>query len=543
MRAGGAADGAENALAEIREQAKLVETAEQSRKQAETARVSAEQGRKTAIDSWTAEEANRVSQEQARVTAEAKRVTDANTAIANLNAETAKANSKVDALVSSTNAKVDAQIALAKEATDKANASASKADTATAKASEATVAATNAATKANEVEAKLTANILKGKVKDTVVHVDDAWLSSLLGIEIEGACKQDGTPSPDNPVPIEVIENPTLKVTGRNLLDTDKGLNNCFTKNADGTYTITKISDNERFSAYIPLRIPSGVNVYLSVTHMSAGVTGSVSIIFDYADGTQYTSMLSSREITAYFAKKDVRFIRFYVEGKVEIGKSFVFLPQIEYGTNATAYVPHVGTSTPFTMPAEHPYLAKLPNGTADTIEVDKEGNVSLVARVGKSIIPETNMNVSDELHNGNDGTSNRAVIFGNLDSMTDGTSLSGSCSMFVNGGNTQNRDTIRIGYGDKHVYLYTVDADIIGDGSADAVNSWLRANQPVITYPLETPVTYPLGKVTVPSLHDSISNVWTEAEVTPKTGIEYTRDVNIAFANIEDAIASITQG
>lgn len=113
--------------------------------------------------------------------------------------------------------KADTAAVNAESMAEKADASANKADIAAGKANEATVAATNAATKANEVEAKLTGNILKGNVKDTFVHVDDAWPSSLLSIEIEGACKQDGTPSPDNPAPIEVVENPTVKVEGRNL--------------------------------------------------------------------------------------------------------------------------------------------------------------------------------------------------------------------------------------------------------------------------------------------------------------------------------------
>ena len=53
----------------------------------------------------------------------------------------------------------------------------------------------------------------------------------------------------------------------------------------------------------------------------------------------------------------------------------------------------------------------------------------------------------------------------------------------------------------------------------------------------------YPLGKIEMPKAQDSIINVWTDAEVTPRTGIEYTRDVNIVVANLESAIASITQG
>lgn len=33
------------------------------------------------------------------------------------------------------------------------------------------------------------------------------------------------------------------------------------------------------------------------------------------------------------------------------------------------------------------------------------------------------------------------------------------------------------------------------------------------------------------------------DAEVTPNTGIKYVRDVNIVVANLEAAIASITEG
>lgn len=41
----------------------------------------------------------------------------------------------------------------------------------------------------------------------------------------------------------------------------------------------------------------------------------------------------------------------------------------------------------------------------------------------------------------------------------------------------------------------------------------------------------------------DSIMNMWTDAEVTPMTGSEYVRDANIVVNNLEEAIASITQG
>lgn len=46
-----------------------------------------------------------------------------------------------------------------------------------------------------------------------------------------------------------------------------------------------------------------------------------------------------------------------------------------------------------------------------------------------------------------------------------------------------------------------------------------------------------------MPKAQDSIVNAWTDAEVTPNTGIWYVRDVNIVVANLEAAIASITEG
>lgn len=118
-----------------------------------------------------AAETERVKVEKERVKAEEKRTQDSKTRLEEL------AQAKTDA----------------ETAARKADASAKKADIATGKANEATVAATNAATKANEVEAKLTGNILKGKTKDTFIHVDDVFPSSLLGIVIEGATAQGST--------------------------------------------------------------------------------------------------------------------------------------------------------------------------------------------------------------------------------------------------------------------------------------------------------------------------------------------------------------
>ncbi len=124
---------------------------------------------------------------------------------------------------------VDTSIANAHEAQIKADAAIVKAESSVTKANQAFEKAQSAEEDARAAIAEVKAteaklypvaeNVLKGTAKDTFIHVDDAFPSTLLGIEIEGACKQDGTPSPDNPVPIQVVENPVVKVTGRNLLN------------------------------------------------------------------------------------------------------------------------------------------------------------------------------------------------------------------------------------------------------------------------------------------------------------------------------------
>ena len=393
--------------------------------------------------------------------------TSASNAADAASAASGSASAAAQSATDASNSKAAAQTAKAEAETAKSEAatSASNAAESATSAAESASDAAKTLTEAKQYTDANTSNALVGNVSGKLLHVEDAWPGKPLSLTIDGAYKQDGTPSPEAPVPITVIENPILKVTGRNLLDNDKGINNCFTKNADGTYTITKISDNERFSAYIPLRIPNGVNAYLSVTHMSAGVTGSVSVIFDYADGTQETSQLFSRDITAYFTEKDVRFIRFYVEGKVAIGESFTFLPQIEYGTEATL---------PITLPAEHPYLAALPDGTHDEIVIDKYGNASLTAIVGKTETAAT------------DGV--------NATVGTDALSSTGA----------------------------------IADGAT-------------VYYKLAKPVIYPLGKLDIPSLPETISNVLTDAELTTNMSMTYKRDINTLLDRDKLPIASTT--
>lgn len=143
------------------------------------------------------------------------------------------------------------------------------------------------------------------------------------------------------------VESPTVEVRGRNLLDCDKGLNRCFAKNADGTYTLTKVSARERFSGDIPFRVPKGSKIYVSGASSLASTPYSVSMLVKYEDDTQKTVPFVNEERTALFTEKASTFMEFYVEGTVADGKSFSFAPQVERGTKATGYSPYREQSVP----------------------------------------------------------------------------------------------------------------------------------------------------------------------------------------------------
>lgn len=100
-------------------------------------------------------------------------------------------------------------------------------------------------------------NVLVGSETGNPVSVDDAFSSPLCGLTIYGKSTQDGTPSPDAPVPIVSAGEDgsvTVKVTGRNILDmrnskesvTNSGVT--YTRNADYSFTrtgtATEVTDN-----------------------------------------------------------------------------------------------------------------------------------------------------------------------------------------------------------------------------------------------------------------------------------------------------------
>ena len=250
---------------------------------------------------------------------------------------------------------------------------------------EATDAAAQAATDAQAAIAEVKAteaklypaaeNILVGSETGAVAHVEDAFDGAALReITVEGAAKQDGIPSPDAPKPISVIENPTVKVVGRNLWP------------FASSYTSIEGHQNEFVNDKTSFTILPG-----AYTFSAAGSLGNADApLFGYtATGKRIQLFRIMRNVTnpkySFTVTEPIASI-YFVSNAADSSTGTISSIQLERNSTATEYEPHASQTLTFALPAEHPYLAKLPDGTADEIVVDEEGNVELVARVSKAI-------------------------------------------------------------------------------------------------------------------------------------------------------------
>ena len=368
-------------------------------------------------------------------------------------------------------------------------------------------------------------NILVGSEAGAVVRVEDAFSgASLRKITVEGACKQDGTPSPVNPVPIEVIEHPVVKVMGRNLLDTEPLNNkaNFNTRYANLGYYIYKLVLPAVGDYTVSVGKTNKSPLYLAST-ITPSPAISVNTWFSHP----------SEKLATKATYKDVGVIYLLfnnsIDSVAQVLDAVGYL-QVEAGTQATAHALYVGTSTPFALPAEHPYLAKLPDGKADEIVVDGDGNVELVARVG---VDKDVRKIIDFKRGEYYSLETNLSPFASEAEDYGGIML---CSVFQDKTLTSNNKGIYRTWNGVYV------RDTTGR-TEDEIQAEVDKNAPLtVVGPIPT-TRYPLGKIEMPKAQDSIVEIWTDAEVTPNTGIEYVRDVNIVVANLEAAIASITEG
>jgi hypothetical protein len=227
------------------------------------------------------------------------------------------------------------------------------------------------------------------------VTVDDA--SSVKGLTVDGRSVQDGTPTPDAPVAVQVVE-------GRNIVDfahpaavnTDGGVT--FTINADGSYDIHGTATKNTY-IYVTnnssgFQLPAGRYVF-SARNQDGSYPSVLRVgASRWLDGTN-TSYSSASDHALTFnhdGQGNVQLIIYINNGGTVDATVY---PQLEAGTTATPYVPYgsigiVVGDTATSIDLQGNTLASLPDGTRDELHIDSTGRVWIEKRVGKYVFDGT---------------------------------------------------------------------------------------------------------------------------------------------------------
>ena len=213
-------------------------------------------------------------------------------------------------------------------------------------------------------------NILVGSETGNPVAVDDAFAAPLRGLTVYGKSTQDGTPSPDNPVPIvSVGDGGTIgiKITGKNLISTEalfsptKTVFDVIDGHIKGT-TTTKY-------AQIGYLLQSGYPAQYTASVSGGSETVETELrAYKWVDGK-----LGNLVVQGYFSVGQRATISFSTDGKSEY---FVFFRP--YGVSDFDYYDmqlEIGaTATSFELYQEQTLTLPTPNGLPG-IPVTSSGN------------------------------------------------------------------------------------------------------------------------------------------------------------------------
>ena len=470
--------------------------AEAERANAETARAEAELARETA--------------ETRRVEAEATRAANESKRTETFNSNLVSWNTKVDAACKKATDTASKAAQAAKTATDAAIVKTEEAtNAAVAKAQAATDNATTAANKAESAVAQLpipTGNVLKGEAEATLVNVDDAYSAPLVITKVMGQSNQsqEPAPSPENPQEITNLNKAELVVAGKNLINPNRlaQIDSSYYQAVDGQLKVIG-SHNAEWK---------DVPIYGTLQAGTYTLSGDNIELRDAASNQIVN--INSTQVNQFTLKNPTAI-------KMKVGFALPEYPvfsksQIEVGSKATAYEPHKSKSTAIDLKGNE--LCSIPNGVKDEVVIDADGNVSLVKRVAKYVVPE-NVYAQDEANNFGVKLNLNAVDNKYLHEQLcpENSSYSPSLNWLV-------------------VYKR-------GNSWANLqeFKQWLIGTE--FYYGTKNPETIPLGKVELPALPEATSNILKNGNNQKDEGETNVPDANIVIGRLEDKLARVAYG
>lgn len=393
-------------------------------------------------------------------------------------------------------------------------------------------------------------NIIVGSEIGNPISVDDAFPAPLCGLTVYGRSTQDGTPTPDAPVPIVSAGDGgslTVKVTGKNLLDflhaeiTNTGWLGKFTRDEE-ILTVSAVNGWNSYWFVSPVR---GKQISVPFTYrqiddktgdtpqaLALGTSAAPSYmgtdVYRVDSPKKSWTKVACTMISEAYVGMMLRVTNESVneERTIEI-KDF----QLELGSTATTYSPYREQLLTLPTPTGLPGIPVTSGGNyTDSTgqqwvcdEVDLERGVR-VQRVYK--VDVDGENVKFEQTGGYCNLSLRKLP----DVLYDVGEKCFAISTIMSAAWYFNKD---------YKFLYLVQSNI-----ADQLNESCKKQLGKVYYALATPIETPLTSDELDA-YKAIVAYGPDTVVQASDGVgiklDYQRDVNIAIKRIEDAVASMT--
>ena len=388
-------------------------------------------------------------------------------------------------------------------------------------------------------------NILVGTETGNPLSVDDAFSAPLCGLTVYGRSTQDGTPTPDAPVPIVSAGDGgsvAVKVTGKNLIQPYKKDTQIAKNGVTMDYnvesqlvhvygTATGAADIFDSEQKIPLFVKS--NVTMSITVRAGKIPDGV--IIQYSDFvTLGLSCTGSKPYdTGAFSRPDAPgYLKFAMNIPKGTTVDFTIAPQLELGTTATAYSPYREQLLTLPTPNGLPGIPVTSGGNytdstgqqwvCDEVDLERGVKVQRVNAVDLStcvITGSTNLAATKRL----------AILLPLKGKDYTVKALCNRLPYFV----SFTSDTI-------HFYVDITNAQVfIPIGAKNP-----EEGEYILFYVLDAPIETPLTPAEIAAYKALIAYAPdTVVQASDGAGIQlgYQRDVNIAIKRIEDAVASMT--
>lgn len=381
-------------------------------------------------------------------------------------------------------------------------------------------------------------NVLVGSETGNPVSCDDAFAAPLCGLTVYGKSTQDGTPTPDAPVPIVSAGDSgsvAVKVTGKNLFY-EQEFQEYFinsTGNAVGLAT---------GNVSCVLQVVTGAKYY--VTRNKIGTKFRVAVVDKLP--TSGNPVTPSSGINADSKRQaeisaTSKYMVIQCEDEAAFSELMVSLD------SSTAYSPYREQLLTLPTPNGLPGIPVASGGNytdqngqqwiCDEVDLERGVKVQRVKSVDISSLDKSFWVFRNDIDANVSATrySNKAVII-------DFRGSAPAMSNILPAGVGNDVNTFRLVATPLYLYQFNLDSS-----KFPTVESWveyLEANTVLIIYAPATPIETPLTPAEI-AAYKAITAYAPDTVVQASDGagikLDYQRDVNLVVKNLEDAIASMT--